>query len=65
MYTLHHHHIIIGLPLLQLPLQPLSAYPDLGNAAMTVGGIGLKLLLGARSYVFYMGASYKNSVNTY
>ena len=65
MYTLHHHHIIIGLPLLQLPLQPLSAYPDLGNAAMTMGGIGLKLLLGARSYVFYMGASYKNNVNTY
>ena len=27
MHTLHHHHIIIGLPLLQSPLQPLSAYP--------------------------------------
>ena len=38
---------------------------ELGNAAVTVGNLGLKLSLRARSYMFYMGVSYKNNVNTY
>ena len=38
---------------------------DLGNAAVTVGNLGLKLSLRARSYMFYMGVSYKNNVNMY
>jgi len=62
--NLHHHRIIIIRPPL---LQPLSVYPqaDLGNAAMMVGGTGLKPLLGVISFLLYMGASYKNNVNTY